>query len=107
MTRREAARFAALVDEAVGPGGDLSPVSETDAVAAFEAWLRASPRPNRVALRALVLVRPAQVGPLRELLGRLAACCYYGDAGVMRRLGYDADAVVARAAELRTLEGRP
>jgi hypothetical protein len=107
MTRREARRFAALVEEAVHPAPDLPPVDQTDAVAAFDAWLRAAPRPNRLLMRALLLVPPRHAGPIGELLHRLAAFCYYGDAGVMRRLGYDADAVVARAAELRAAEGRP
>ena len=104
MTRREAERFAALVEDAVHPGDDLPAVRDTDAVAAFDALLRAAPRPNRLLLRAL-LRRPR--GALREPLLRLAAHCYYGDAAVMRRLGYDADAVVARAVGVRAAEGRP
>jgi hypothetical protein len=107
MTRREARRFAALVDEAVRPGPDLPPVDQTDAVAAFDAWLRAAPPVNRLFMRGLLVVPPRHAGPLGELLLRLASFCYYGDAAVMRRLGYDADAVVARAAELRAAEGRP
>ena len=107
MTRGEARRFAALVEQAVHPGPDLPPVAQTDAVAAFDAWLRAAPRPNRIAMRALLRVPSRHTGPLGELLQRLAAFCYYGDAAVMRLLGYDADAVVARAAELRAAEGRP
>ena len=108
MTRREAERFAALVEEAVRPGGELPPVRDTDAVAAFDAWLRAAPAPNRLAFRALLRL-PARVtaGPARDLLLRLATHCYYGDARVMRTLGYDADAVVARAAALRVAERRP
>lgn len=102
MTGREAERVAALIDRTVRPGGELPPVRDTDAVAAFDGLLRAAPRANRWALRALLRVpRPP------ELLVRLAAHCYYGDAGVMRRLGYDADAIVARAALLRAAEGRP
>jgi hypothetical protein len=107
MTRREAQRFAALVEAAVRPGPDLPPVAQTDAVAAFDAWLRAAPRANRLVMRALLRVPPRHAGPIGELLLRLAAYCYYGDAEVMRRLGYDADAVVARAASLRAAEGRP
>jgi hypothetical protein len=106
MTRREAERFAALVEGTVRPGGDLPPVRETDAVAAFDAWLRAAPRLNAWVLRAALLVHPHVVA-LDDALRRLAAHCYYGDPAVMRRLGYDADAVVARAAELRAAEGRP
>ena len=105
MTRGEAARVTALVEEAVGPGGDLPPVRETDAVAAFDAWLRAAPRLNRLVLRGLL--RAPWVRTTHEVLLRVAAHCYYGDSRVMRSLGYDADAVVARAAALRAAEGRP
>ena len=108
MTRREAERFAALVEEAVRPGGDLPPVRDTDAVAAFDAWLRSAPALNRLAFRALLrLPARATSGQARDLLLRLATHCYYGDERVMRRLGYDAGAVVARAAALRAAEGRP
>jgi hypothetical protein len=106
VTRGEARRFAALVEEAVRPGGDLPPVRETDAVAAFDAFLRAAPPLNRTVLRGLLRV-PRWVGPVHELMSRIAAHCYYGDVHVMRALGYDADAVVARAAALRAAEGRP
>jgi hypothetical protein len=107
MTRGEARRFAALVEEAVHPGPDLPPVDQTDAVAAFDAWLRAAPRPNRIAMRALLRLPANHSGYAGELLQRIAALCYYGDTEVMRRLGYDADGVVSRGAELRAAEGRP
>jgi len=44
---------------------------------------------------------------LTKLVEGLAFLSYYGDEGVMRRLGYDADANLARARELRSREGRP
>jgi hypothetical protein len=106
MTRREVRRFTALVEDAVRPGAELPPVAQTDAVAAFDAWLRSAPRLHRVLLRALLLLH-RRVRAADEVVRRLAVHCYYGDAGVMRRLGYDADAVVARAAALRAREGRP
>lgn len=106
MTRREAERFAALVEETVRPGGDLPPVHETDAVAAFDAWLRAAPALNALVLRAALRAHGRLVA-LDETLRRIATHCYYGDPRVMRRLGYDADAVVARAEAMRTAEGRP
>ena len=106
MTRGEAARVTALVEEAVGPGaGPLPPVRDTDAVAAFDAWLRAAPRLNRLVVRGLL--RAPWVRTAHELLLRVAAHCYYGDPRVMRALGYDADAVVQSAAALRAAEGRP
>jgi hypothetical protein len=106
VTRGEARRVAALVEEAVRPGGELPAVRDTDAVAAFDSWLRAAPRLNRLVLRGL-LRAPASWGEARAVLLRLAAHCYSGDPRVMRALGYDADAVVARAASLRAAEGRP
>ena len=106
MTRGEAHRIAALVEEAVGPGDSALPaVRDTDAVAAFDAWLRSAPRINRLVLRGLL--RAPWVRTAHELLLRVAAHCYYGDPRVMRSLGYDADAVVARAVALRAAEGRP
>lgn len=48
--------------------------------------------------------------PLRQAakaLKGIAFLCYYGDDGLMRRLGYDADANVARGRRLRAAEGRP
>jgi hypothetical protein len=106
VTRREALRFTALVEQEVQPGGDLPAVRDTDAVAAFDAWLRAAPRSHAWLLRAALAIHP-HVAALDDLLRRVATHCYYGDPAVMRRLGYDADAVVARAAELRAAEGRP
>jgi hypothetical protein len=108
VTRREAGRVRALVEQAVHPGADLPAVRDTDAVAAFDAWLRAAPAPHRLLLRGLLCVpERAAGGPARELLLRLAAHCYYGDAQVLRQLGYDADAIVARATAVRAAEGRP
>lgn len=105
MTRREAELVAALVEEVVRPGGPLPPVDQTDAVAAFDAWLRAAPRPNRLVLRTALRLR-ARLAPLDDLLRRLAAHCYFGDERVMATLGYDAGAVVARAAAARAGQGR-
>ena len=48
--------------------------------------------------------------PIRQAVKALkgvAFLCYYGDDAVMKQLGYDADANVARANALRTAEGRP
>jgi hypothetical protein len=105
MTRGEARRFAALVEEAVRPSGELPPVRETDAVAAFDAVLRSAPPLNRLVLRGML--HAPWIRAAHELLIRIAAHCYYGDVRVMRALGYDADEVVARAAALRAAEGRP
>ena len=139
LTPREASIFACVCDTVVAPEPELPAVSETGAVAFFDRWLAASPRPNRAALRALLYAtelaprglglparlrrldapqraralaaaeaaRSRQARRLVQLLEGIAYLSYYGDAGVMLRLGYDADAVVSRARELRRTEGRP
>jgi hypothetical protein len=118
MTRSERRAVERLLDATVPAGAGLPPVDETDAVAAFDAWLRAAPRLNRVAMR--VMLRTVARGDVAEwvesgrgvrggaaqFLARIAAHCYYGDEGVMRRLGYDARAVAARGLALRRAEGR-
>lgn len=139
LTPREASIFACVCDTIVAPEPELPAVSETGAVAFFDRWLAASPRPNRAALRGLLYAtelaprglglparlrrldapqraralaaaeaaRSRQARRLVKLLEGIAYLSYYGDAGVMRRLGYDADAVVSRARGLRREEGRP
>jgi hypothetical protein len=134
-TAREANVFACLLETIVAPGGALPPLARTDAMEFLDGYLAASPRLNRIGVRALLHV--LEVGPrllgygarLRGLpverrlafldaVGRtpagpvlqgvevMAKMAYYGDDGVMRSLGYDADAVVARARELRIAEAR-
>ena len=44
---------------------------------------------------------------MTKIVEGLAFLSYYGDDGVMRLLGYDADANVARGRELRARERRP
>ncbi len=132
---REASIFAALVDTFVAPVPPLPPVHHTDAAFALDANLAAAPAPNRIALRAALLtleIAPLALGRGRRLrrldaaartellatlergpltgavkgLRALAHLSYYGDPEVMLLLGYDADAVVARAAALREQELR-
>jgi hypothetical protein len=50
---------------------------------------------------------PSAVRLLFTSLRVFAAFNYYGDDQISRRLGFDADAVVARGRELRRAEGRP
>ena len=135
MTAREANVLACLLDTVVAPGGALPPLARTDAMRFLDGYLAASPRLNRIGVRALLYA--LEVGPrllgygarLRSLpverrlafldaVGRtpagpavqgvevMAKMAYYGDDGVTRTLGYDPDAVVARAREVRTAEGR-
>jgi len=130
MTGRELSIFACLTDTMVAPVAPLPPVRETDAAPAFANSLQAGPRLNALALRGALLaleVAPLALGfgarlrrlapadreralvrldrgplaPLMKAVRSLAHLHYYGDAGVMRLLGYDPDAVVARAAEAR------
>jgi hypothetical protein len=44
---------------------------------------------------------------LMKLMESAAQLSYYGDDGVLGRLGYDADANLARGRRLRAAEGRP
>jgi hypothetical protein len=59
------------------------------------------------ALGAAAGTRRREARQLLELAASLARLSYFGDSAVMRRLGYDADAVVQRGRELRTAEQRP
>jgi hypothetical protein len=130
MTGRELSIFACLTDVVVAPAPPLPPVRETDAAPAFARSLQAAPALNAIGLRAAVLLvelAPLALGfgarlrrlappdreralarldagplaPLVKALRSLAHLHYYGDLEVMRMLGYDPDAVVARAAEVR------
>lgn len=90
MTRLERAAAARLIERAVAPAPPLPPVAGTDAVAAFGRQVAAGPPLNRIGLRAALLANAAglPVGPVGRALRSLAHLAYYGDAGVMRALGY-------------------
>jgi hypothetical protein len=51
--------------------------------------------------------RNSQVRLLMKLMESAAQLSYYGSDGVLRRLGYDAQANVERGRRLRAAEGRP
>jgi hypothetical protein len=135
VSRREANIFACLVETIVAPGGRLPPLARTDAMEFLDGYLAASPRLNRLGVRALL--HALEVGPralgygarLRRLPAKrrlafldgvaqspagpalqgvevMAKMAYYGDDGVMRSLDYDPDAVAARGREIRVAEGR-
>lgn len=126
LRRREAAVVAALVDAVVAPEPPLPPVRRTDAVAAFGAWFAAGPAVSRVVVRAALaalagagftrrgragrlaaLRRRDRLPPARSLadaLRSVAAVAYYGDAGVLRLLGYDAQVRVRDGRERRARE---
>lgn len=111
LTAREARVFACLADTLLAPAPPLPPVAQTDAVAAFDAWLTKAPRLNRVGARAVLLTlaalrwcrrpprvrlasldRVARASPagrgVVEALRAAAAVSYYGDTQVSRLLGY-------------------
>jgi hypothetical protein len=133
LTTREADIFRCVADTVVAP--EPARVDDTHAVAFFQNWLDRSPALNRLGLRALLYglerapLATGHVARLRRLpaphrraalarlrasplAGALAAIeavvqlAYYGDDAVMRSLGYDADALVARCADLRAKEAR-
>jgi hypothetical protein len=135
VSRREANVFACLVETIVAPGGRLPPLARTDAMEFLDGYLAASPRLNRLGVRALLYalevgpralgygarlrrlpaerrlafldaVARSPAGPALQGVEVMAKMAYYGDDGVMRSLGYDPDAVVARGREIRVAEGR-
>lgn len=71
------------------------------------ARLRALAEPERAAALGRAEDGRAEVRALLKLVKGIAFLAYYGDDGVMGRLGYDADAVIERARALRAREGRP
>jgi hypothetical protein len=111
LSPREAAVFACLADTLLAPRPPLPPVTQTDAVAAFDAWLARAPRVNRFGARAALLALAAARWPRRsperrlatldaiahrgpagrgviEALRAAAAVSYYGDTNVSSLLGY-------------------
>ena len=120
LSGREASIFACLCDTVVAPAPPLPRVAETDAVDAFDRYLADSPPLNRLGMRAMVhaaelapraLGQPARLRrlgtteraqalaraetsrakPLVDALEFVARLSYFGDDGVMRMLGYDAE----------------
>jgi hypothetical protein len=74
----------------------------------FRARLRALAEADRaLVLEALERVGEPRVRELVRLFKGVACLSYYGDDAVMLQLGYDADANVRRARELRARERRP
>jgi hypothetical protein len=58
-------------------------------------------------LRAVEENRVPQLRQLAKLMQGFGQLAYYGDDHVMLRIGYDAEANVARGRELRARDGRP
>jgi hypothetical protein len=68
---------------------------------------RLSPRQRAAYLDALEHAKAPPVRQLTKALKSVAFLCYYGDDGLLLRLGYDAGANVRRGRALRAAEGRP
>lgn len=68
---------------------------------------RLSPERRAEYLRAIEQNRIPQLRQLAKLLQGFGQLAYYGDDRVMLRLGYDAEANVARGRALRARDGRP
>lgn len=68
---------------------------------------RLAPSERARYLHAIEHARNAQLRQLAKLVQGIGQLAYYGDDGIMLRLGYDADANVRRGRELRALEARP
>jgi hypothetical protein len=131
LTPREASIFACVCDTVVAPADKLPAVAQTDAAFAYDRMLQVSPAVNRIGIRAMFAalelaplalgmgarmrrLTPEQRADALKRLEHTAAGAglvkaargiahfsYYGDDQVMRQLGYDADAVVARAKQAR------
>lgn len=121
--------FAALIDTVAAPAPPLPPLRPAGAPAFLDRALGAAPRLNALALRAALLALDAaplpahrtrfrRLGPRERravldalersaarpavvALRSLALLAYYGEDEAARAVGYDAGAVVARAAEAR------
>ena len=68
---------------------------------------RLTPERRAEYLRAMEQNRIPQLRQLAKLMQGFGQLSYYGDDAVMLRIGYDAEANVARGRELRAREGRP
>jgi hypothetical protein len=68
---------------------------------------RLTPERRAEYLRALEQNRVPQLRQLAKLLQGFGQLAYYGDDGVMLRIGYDAEANVARGRAVRERDGRP
>ncbi len=84
MRRRELRAFERLVEQTCAPRPPLPPVAETDAAAAYAAWMRQAPPLNRTLIRLGVLTLGARLEALRGIAG----FSYYGDPRVARVVGY-------------------
>lgn len=84
MRRRERQAFERLVTATCAPRAPLPPVEDTDAVAAYAAWMRLAPPLNRMLIRLGVMTLGARIEALRAIAG----FSYYGDPRVAEVVGY-------------------
>ena len=93
---------------AAGVRGGLFAIDAAPVAMGFRRPLRRLGRDDRV--RFLQRVEKHRAPPVRQAVKAMkgiAFLCYYGDDGVLKTLGYDADANLQRARDLRSAEGRP
>jgi hypothetical protein len=77
-------------------------------VMGYGARMRRLPAEDRARyMRALEHSSNRTLRQATKLIKGAAYLSYYGDDQIMRRIGYDADANVARGRRLRAAEGRP
>jgi hypothetical protein len=100
----KAPRLNALALQAALHALDLAPVATGPKRTRFR---KLTPEERTTALLALERAKQPPVRQAIKALKGIAFLCYYGDDGIMRTLGYDADANIARARRLRAAEGRP
>jgi hypothetical protein len=99
---------AAPRPNAIGMRGLLYALELLPLALGYRARLRRLPTPERVRyLKAIEHSANSHVRQLTKLLKGAALLAYYGDDAIMRRVGYDADANLARGRALRASEGRP
>jgi len=92
----------------VGLRALLHAIEVAPRVLGFGARMRRLDREQRAEfLRTIEQNRIPQLRQLGKLLQGFGQLAYYGDDRVMLRIGYDAEANLARARELRAREGRP
>jgi hypothetical protein len=81
----------------------------------LDAFVRSAPLAQRAGMHVLIALarRPrgrallARAGAADQLAQMLTSLGYYDDPAVAVRLGWDAEAVIARGRALRRAEGRP
>ena len=99
----QAPRLNATVLRAALTAVDLAPLATTHRTR----FSKLDDTPRGQVIDHLEHARQPPIRQAMKALKSIAFLCYYGDDAIMRTLGYDADANVARARSIRAAEGRP